>query len=56
MPVSVAPAAVTAPSHCEGHNARSIELELRRGAVTIKLLWPVTAAIELSAFTRELLR
>ena len=56
VPVSVAPTAVTAPSHGENYDARSIELELRRGAVTIKVLWPVTAAIELSAYTRELLR
>ena len=50
VPVAIAP---TAPSL---RDDRCIELELRRGAVTIKLLWPVGAAAELSAFTRELLR
>lgn len=35
---------------------RKVELELRRGSVTIKVLWPMDAAAELAAFTRELLR
>ena len=35
---------------------QGIEVELRRGAVTIKLLWPIGQATELAAFTRELLR
>ena len=35
---------------------RTVELELRRGAVVIKMLWPMDATAELSAFTRELLR
>ena len=50
VPVAVAPAAQV---HCD---ERVIELELRRGAVTIKLLWPISAAAELAAFTRESLR
>ena len=50
VPVAVAPAAHV---HSE---ERGIELEMRRGAVTIKLLWPTSAASELAAFTRELLR
>jgi transposase len=50
MPVAVAPAAQV---HSD---ERVIELELRRGAVTIKLLWPMSAAAELAAFTRESLR
>jgi len=50
IPVAVAPAAQV---HCD---ERVIELELRRGAVTIKLLWPISAAAELAAFTRESLR
>ena len=50
VPVAVAPTT-------QGHpDERGIELELRRGAVTIKLLWPMSAAAELAAFTRELLR
>ena len=35
---------------------RGIEVELRRGAVTIKLMWPMSAAAELASWTRELLR
>jgi transposase len=50
VPVAVAP---TADVYAD---ERVIELELRRGAVTIKLLWPMSAAAELAAFTRESLR
>ena len=50
VPVAVAPAAQV---HSE---ERVIEIELRRGPVTIKLLWPMRATVELAAFTRELLR
>jgi transposase len=35
---------------------RGIEVELRRGAVTMKLTWPLTAAVVFAAWTRELLR
>ena len=35
---------------------RGIEVELRRGAVTIKLTWPLSAAADFAAWTRELLR
>jgi transposase len=35
---------------------QGIEVELRRGAITIKPLWPIGQATELAAFTRELLR
>lgn len=50
VPVAVAP---TAQVHSD---ERGIELELRRGSVAIKLLWPMSAAAQLAAFTRELLR
>ena len=33
-----------------------IEVELRRGAVTMKLTWPLSAAADFAASTRELLR
>ena len=39
---------------CAGE--RSIEVELRRGAVTMKLSWPLSAAVDFAAWTRELLR
>lgn len=35
---------------------RDIEVELRRGAVTMKLTWPLSAAADFAAWTRELLR
>ena len=35
---------------------RGIEVELRRGAVTMKLTWPLAAAADFAAWTRELLR
>ena len=47
VPVPVAPTAQVRPDE------RGIDIELRRDAVTIKLLWPMNAAAELAAFTRE---
>lgn len=49
------PIAVTANPqvHTGGHG---IEVELRRGSFTIKLLWPIEHAAQLSVFARELLR
>ena len=39
---------------CAGE--RGIEVELRRGAVTMKLTWPLSATVDFAAWTRELLR
>ncbi|RTL46739.1 MAG: transposase [Burkholderiales bacterium] len=50
VPVAVA------PSEPPCSDDRGIELELRRGAMAIKLLWPTSAAAALAVFTRELLR
>ena len=50
VPVAIAPL----PPQSTG--ARSIEVELRRGAVTIKLTWPADAAADLASWMRELLR
>ncbi len=33
-----------------------IEVELRRGAVTMKVTWPMSAAADFAAWTRDLLR
>ncbi len=33
-----------------------IEVELRRGPLTMKIVWPMSAAAGLAAWTRELLR
>ena len=35
---------------------RDIEVELRRGAMTMKITWPPTASADFVAWTRELLR
>lgn len=50
VPVTVAP---VVPQTAD---ERSIEMELRRGGITIKLGWPMSAAMDLSAWIRELLR
>ncbi len=39
---------------CAGQHG--IEVELRRGAVTMRLTWPLSAAADFAAWTRELLR
>ena len=48
VPVAVAPAEST-PEH-------QIDLELRRGALAVKLSWPVADAAGLATWLRELLR
>ena len=49
--VAIAPQAATL-----SQADRDIEIELRRGAVAMKVTWPVSAAADLAAWTRELLR
>lgn len=50
VPIRLAPAAVKPTPD------RDIEVELRRGAVTMKISWPTAAAADFAAWTRELLR
>ncbi|WOB11332.1 IS66-like element accessory protein TnpA [Piscinibacter gummiphilus] len=50
VPVAVPP---VAPRPTE---ERAIEVELRRGGITVKLRWPMSAAMDLSAWMRELLQ
>jgi transposase len=50
VPVAVAP---VVPQVADD---RAIEVELRRGGITMKLSWPMSAAMDLSAWMRELLR
>ena len=50
VPVAVAPAVHRSADE------RSIGVELRRGAITVKLSWPMSSAMDLSAWMRELLR
>jgi len=52
VPVAVEPAS---PPEARTPDER-IEVELRRGALTIKVVWPKGAAADLAAWTRELLR
>jgi transposase len=48
--LALPPAQTTAPMHSEIH------MELRRGAATMSIRWPVTAAPECAAWLREWLR
>ena len=48
IPVTMTPAAHAA--------VNDILVEFRRGALTMKVTWPVSAAADLAAWTRELLR
>ena len=50
VPVAVAPA-----PEVRARDER-IEVELRRGTLTMKIAWPMSAAADLAAWTRELLR
>ena len=50
VPVALEPAPT--PSAVD----RGIEVELRRGAVTMKITWPRSATADFAAWTRELLR
>ena len=50
VPVAVAP--VMPPVADD----RAIEVELRRGGITVKLSWPMSASMDLSAWMRDLLR
>jgi transposase len=49
VPVTIAPAPPVIDD-------RSVGVELRRGAMTIKLSWPLSAAGDLGCWMRELLR
>ena len=50
VPIRVAPPALPSAA------VRGIEVELRRGAVTMKITWPPSATSDFAAWTRELLR
>lgn len=49
LPMNVSPPA-------QADAAPTIQVELRRGATTLSLVWPVAAAAQLAAWSRELLR
>jgi transposase len=48
--VAVAPVAV------QSAREQDVEIELRRGSLSMKLTWPASAAADLATWTRELLR
>ncbi len=54
-PSEFVPVAIAAPA-LPTQGLRDIEVELRRGAVTMKVIWPSSAAADFAAWARELLR
>jgi len=50
VPVAVAPVAM------QSAREQDVEIELRRGSLSVKLTWPACAAADLAVWTRELLR
>lgn len=56
LPRQFVPVAMAPLSRTQAHGAHAIEVELRRGAVTMKVSWPSAAVVEFAAWTRELLR
>jgi len=52
VPVALAPL----PGTAGNGQHRNIEIELRRGAVTMMVRWPASAAADFAAWARELLR
>jgi transposase len=55
-PSEFVPVVIAAPAALPALSGRDIEVELRRGAVTMKVIWPSSAAADFAAWTRELLR
>lgn len=39
-----------------GAQAQGVSIELRRGALTVAMTWPLSATMEMAAVMRELLR
>lgn len=56
QPVEFVPVTLDSALPTSAPADRHIEIELRRGAVTMKLSWPLSAASDLVIWTRELLR
>jgi transposase len=55
-PTEFVPVAVAQPTPLPTQSCRDIEVELRRGAMTMKVIWPSSAAADFADWTRELLR
>jgi transposase len=56
VPDQFVPVAVTPTVRRSDEDERTIEVELRRGSLTVKLSWPISASMNLSTWMRELLR
>jgi transposase len=50
------PVSVPVPARSTQQSSADIRIELRRGATTMAITWPSTAASECAAWMRELLR
>jgi transposase len=55
-PSEFVPVAIAAPAPVPVLSRRDIEVEMRRGIVTMKVTWPSEAAADFAMWTRELLR
>ena len=55
-PDEFVPVAIVAPVSPAIQSRRDIEIDLRRGAVTMRVIWPSSASADFAAWTRELLR
>ena len=55
-PSEFVPVKIAAPTPLLTASCRDIEVELRRGALTMKVHWPISAAADFAMWTRELLR
>jgi len=53
LPVQLPP---QSPVQATGQTPPVIRVELRRGATTMEMTWPITAAADCAAWMRELLR
>ena len=55
-PSEFVPVAIAAPTPPPTASCHGIEVELRRGAMAMKITWPISAAADFAVWMRELLR
>ncbi len=51
IPLAIEPTGLQCGAHAQG-----VVIELRRGALTVAMTWPLSATMEMAALMRELLR
>lgn len=56
FPLTVATAFVPMAIESASQPERRVEIELRRGAVSMTIAWPLSAGCEMATWMRELLR